>query len=110
MDRYNLFADRPRFILNGLKHANKVLNEPVFDLKEWRVIGEYVFDHEGGRHQAFVSPIRNTVVMGETIKANERIQIERSTKFTKEECESMWGSAGALESSRWMTEDEDYGE
>ncbi|KAI1322000.1 DUF323 domain protein [Xylariaceae sp. FL0255] len=97
------------FVLNGLKNANKILNDQAFKLDDWKVIGEYVYDDNGGYHRAFVSPIRNTVVMGETIRAHERIQIEQSLKFSKQERELLWGSASALEASRWMTDDEDYG-
>jgi len=102
-------ANRFRFILNGLKHANEVLGEPVFDLADWKVIGEYVYDIQGGRHQAFYSPVRDTVVMGETIRAHERIQVEQSFKYSKEGCDRLWRSAGLLEADRWMTDDEDYG-
>ncbi|KAI1196192.1 DUF323 domain protein [Nemania serpens] len=97
------------FILNGLRHANDILGEPVFRLEDWKVIGEYVYDHEGGRHRAFYSPVRDTVVMGEVIKAHERIQVEQSFKYSKGACDRLWKSAGVLEKGRWMTDDGDYG-
>ncbi|KAI0971375.1 DUF323 domain protein [Xylaria arbuscula] len=97
------------FILNGLKHANEVLGEPIFQLDDWKVIGEYVYDGEGGRHQAFYSPVRDTIVMGETIKADERIEVEQSFKYSKEAFDSLWKSAGVLETDKWMTEDANYG-
>ncbi|KAI0445910.1 DUF323 domain protein [Xylaria telfairii] len=97
------------FILNGLQHANEILEETVFRLEDWRVIGEYVYDGEGGRHRAFYSPVRDIVVMGEAIKAHERIQVEQSFKYSKEACDSLWKSAGVLETGRWMADDEDYG-
>ncbi|KAI0150441.1 C-type lectin protein [Xylariaceae sp. FL1272] len=97
------------FILNGLQHANRVLRETVFKAGDWKVIGEYVYDDDGGRHRAFVSPLRDAVVLGETIRAHERIQIEESVKFSEEECDRLWGAAGASEASKWMTDDEDYG-
>ncbi|KAJ2972294.1 hypothetical protein NUW58_g9215 [Xylaria curta] len=109
---YNLIDEEGithEFILNGLQHANEILGEPVFRLEDWRVIGEYVYDNEGGRHRAFYSPVRDTVVMGETIKAHERIQVEQSFKYSKEACDSLWKSAGVLETGRWMTDDQDYG-
>jgi uncharacterized SAM-dependent methyltransferase len=98
-----------RFILNGLQHVNKILKGPVFKLEDWEVIGEYVYDSEGGRHQALYSPMRDTVVMGEAITMHERIQIEQSLKYSKEGCDRLWRSAGVLEADRWMTDDEDYG-
>ncbi|KAI1265542.1 C-type lectin protein [Xylariaceae sp. FL1019] len=97
------------FILNGLQNANRVLRETVFKAGDWKVIGEYVYDGEGGRHRAFVSPLRDVVVLGETIRAHERVQIEESVKFSQEECDSLWGAAGASEACKWMTDDEDYG-
>lgn len=99
-----------RFILNGLTHANEILGRKEFDLDEWQVIGEYVYDNEGGRHQAFYSPIRDVVVLGETIKAHERVQVEQSLKYSKEGCRNLWRSAGMIEADRWMTTDEIYGE
>ncbi|KAI2473086.1 C-type lectin protein [Annulohypoxylon bovei var. microspora] len=98
-----------RFILNGLFHANEILGREAFDLNEWQVIGEYVYDNEGGRHQAFYSPLRDTVVLGETIKAQERVQVEQSLKYSKAGCSNLWRSAGMIETDRWMTDDEDYG-
>ncbi|KAI2621365.1 DUF323 domain protein [Xylaria nigripes] len=97
------------FILNGLEHANQILEEPVFKLKDWKVVGEYLYDNEGGRHQAFYAPVHDTLVMGETIKAGERIQVEQSFKYSNEACDRLWNSAGLLETSRWMTDDQDYG-
>lgn len=46
----------PRFVLNGLINANQILGEEVFKLEDWRVIGEYVYDEEGGRHQGKIWP------------------------------------------------------
>ncbi|KAI0548789.1 DUF323 domain protein [Xylaria curta] len=97
------------FLLNGLQHANEILDETVFRSEDWRVIGEYVYDGEGGRHRAFYSPVRDIVVMGEAIKANERIQVEQSFKYSKDACDDLWKSAGVLEMGRWMADDEDYG-
>ncbi|KAI1205698.1 C-type lectin protein [Annulohypoxylon truncatum] len=103
------FGVTHRFILNGLVHANEILGHEAFDLNDWQVIGEYVYDNEGGRHQAFYSPLRDTVVLGETIKAHERVQVEQSLKYSKAGCSNLWRSAGMIEADRWMTNDEDYG-
>src|SRR5688572_32569077 len=62
----------PSFILNGLVHANILYDEEIFHIPDWRVIGEYVYDEDGGRHQAFVSPTRDVEVLGHLIRANER--------------------------------------
>ncbi|GKT85540.1 hypothetical protein Ct61P_03390 [Colletotrichum tofieldiae] len=71
------------FILNGLANANEILGEEAFKLSDWEVIGEYVYDEEGGRHQAFYSPVRDTYVMGTLVKQHERIQVEQSLKYSQ---------------------------
>ncbi|RYP43732.1 hypothetical protein DL768_009739 [Monosporascus sp. mg162] len=110
---YHAYNDRKgithQFILNGLKHANDVLGEQAFNLDDWKVIGEYVYDEEGGRHQAFCAPKRDIVVMGEIVKAHERIQIEQSLKYSAEDRENLWNAACLTEIERWTTEDGDYG-
>ncbi|KAK0641576.1 C-type lectin protein [Cercophora newfieldiana] len=96
------------FVLNGLRHANRVLGEAVFIERDWRVIGEYVFDGEGGRHQAFYAPLRDTVVMGELIQPHDRIQIEQSLKYSPSEAQKLWKLAGMTETGQWRHVDE-YG-
>ncbi|KAK4174027.1 C-type lectin protein [Triangularia setosa] len=103
---YHAYNDKEgithEFILNGLRHANRVLGEAAFDERDWRVIGEYVYDAEGGRHQAFYSPVRNTTVFGEVIRPHERIQVEESLKWSPEETRKMWDLAGMTEMGQWM--------
>lgn len=90
-------------------HANRVLGEEAFKLQDWRVIGEYVKDDEGGRHQAFYSPVRDVVVLGEMIKANERIQVEQSLKYSQEAATKLWDMAHVTEVDQWA-QDQEYGE
>jgi len=99
----------PRFVLNGLRHANRVLGETVFVERDWRVIGEYVFDGEGGRHQAFYAPLCDTVVMGDLIRPHDRIQVEQSLKYSRTEADKLWKLAGMTETSLWSHHG-DYGE
>ncbi|KAK3899457.1 hypothetical protein C8A05DRAFT_36918 [Staphylotrichum tortipilum] len=89
------------FILNGLRHANRVLGETAFIEKDWKVIGEYVHDAEGGRHQAFYAPKRDTVVRGELIRPHERIRVEQSLKYSAAEAEELWKRAGMTEIGQW---------
>lgn len=98
-----------RFILNGLVHANTLLGEEVFRIQDWRVIGEYIYDAEGGRHQAFYSPVRDTFVMGELIRPHERVQVEQSLKYSQAEAEDLWHKAGVTEVDQWKYGNE-YGE
>jgi uncharacterized SAM-dependent methyltransferase len=95
--------------LNGLRHANRVLGETAFIENDWRVIGEYVYDSQGGRHQAFYAPIRETTVQGELIRPHERIQVEQSLKYSPAEAQVLWQRAGVAEIRQWRHREE-YGE
>ncbi|KAF5672202.1 tRNA-specific adenosine deaminase [Fusarium heterosporum] len=99
---------RVQFILNGLVNANEILGEQIFDESDWRVIGEYVYDDQGGRHQAFLAPIRPMDVLGSRVMPHERIQIEQSLKYDEEEKAKLWKLAGLTEMGRWTRGDE-YG-
>ncbi|KAK4466152.1 hypothetical protein QBC42DRAFT_89948 [Cladorrhinum samala] len=109
---YHAYNDKEgithEFILNGLRNANKVLGETVFEEGDWRVIGEYVYDAEGGRHQAFYAPYRDTTVLGELVRPHERIQVEESLKWSPEETQKLWKAAGLAEIGKWMRGNE-YG-
>ncbi|KID75611.1 Ergothioneine biosynthesis protein 1 [Metarhizium brunneum] len=96
------------FILNGLINANRIYGQEIFHLPDWKVIGEYVYDDEGGRHQAFLSPLQEVNVLGSIIKPNERIQIEQSLKYSKIGAENLWKHAGLREIGIWTRGDE-YG-
>lgn len=98
-----------KFILNGLKHANQILGKGnSFNIEDWQVIGEY--DIQAGRHHAFVSPLKDVVVDGVEISKGERIRIEESYKYSREEIEKLWGDSEFAESSVWSNEKGDYGE
>ncbi|KAF2838838.1 hypothetical protein M501DRAFT_934878 [Patellaria atrata CBS 101060] len=103
-DKINLTHE---FILNGLRHANRLLGDDAFVLKEWSVIGEY--DSQAGRHQAFVSPIKDVTVCGILIKQGERVRIEESYKYSPHEIEELWRSAGLVEGASWYNRIGDYG-
>ncbi|GAB1318688.1 Ergothioneine biosynthesis protein 1 [Madurella fahalii] len=109
---YHAYNDKEglthEFILNGLRNANKVLEETAFIESEWRVIGEYVYDDEGGRHQAFYSPLRDTTVLGELIRPHDRIQVEQSLKYSPDEARELWDGAAMAELDQWRHRDE-YG-
>jgi uncharacterized SAM-dependent methyltransferase len=98
-----------RFILNGLVHANEILGEQVFNLDDWKVIGEYVYDDQGGRHQAFYSPMRDVHVYDVHIKAGERVQIEQSLKYSLKQAQNLWQNSGLSEVRQWSALSEAYG-
>lgn len=106
---HNALTQSHRFILNGLANANSILGKEVFKLDEWRAIGEYVYDEEGGRHQAFYSPVKDVVIFGETIQAYSRIQVEQSLKYSQAEAKRLWNTANLREVDQWMLGQE-YGE
>ena len=101
---------RRRFILNGLDNANSILGEPVFDTADWRVIGEYVHDEDGGRHQAFYAPKRDLNVRGVFIEEGERVQVEQSLKYSQAESQVLWKAAGLKEVAKWGATGEPYSE
>jgi hypothetical protein len=72
------------------------------------VIGEYAYDDEGGRHQAFYSPIRDIRFKDIHFKAGERIQVERSLKYSAVETAQLWKMSGLNEAGRWSASSEAY--
>lgn len=78
-------------------------------MDDWTVIGEYVYDVQGGHHQAFYAPVRDVTVLGEQIPAGERIKVEQSLKFSPENRKELLQAAGLVEKANWTTDDGDYG-
>jgi uncharacterized SAM-dependent methyltransferase len=72
------------------------------------VIGEYVYDHDGGRHQVFLAPVRDVTVLGHEIKAFERVKIEESYKYSVPGTERLWQNSGLKQVNSWRLDD--YGE
>jgi hypothetical protein len=72
------------------------------------VIGEYVYDGEGGRHQAFYSPTRDVQFKDVHFKAGERIQVEQSLKYSAEEANLLWKASELNEVGRWSASSESY--
>jgi EasF-like predicted methyltransferase len=108
---YHAYNDRKgithRFILNGLKHANRLLGVNSFDVDHWQVIGEY--DRTAGRHHAFVSPDCDVIIDGVLIRKDELVRIEESYKWSSEETARLWDAAGLAEGAKWANSIGDYG-
>jgi EasF-like predicted methyltransferase len=108
---YHAYNDRNgvthAFIANGLKHANRVLGSEVFKQEEWKVIGE--FNEKEGRHQAFVSPVKDVQIEGVTVQKGEKIRIEHSYKYSEEETAQLWKDAGLAQGVRWTNKQGNYG-
>lgn len=96
------------FVLNGLTNANNILGEKVFNIDDWRVVGEYVYDVEGGRHQAFYSPKKDVKCLGVCIKEGDRVQVEQSLKYSEKESQVLWRLAGLKEIGKWSASTEAY--
>ncbi|KAF1993588.1 hypothetical protein P154DRAFT_449788 [Amniculicola lignicola CBS 123094] len=96
-----------QFVMNGLKHANEIMGKEVFHIEDWEVIGEY--DEVAGRHHAFVSPLKDTVIDNVTIRRGERIRIEESYKYSRDEIIHLWENAGLMENTVWHNAKGDYG-
>ncbi|KAF1955820.1 hypothetical protein CC80DRAFT_492772 [Byssothecium circinans] len=107
---FHAYNDREKvtreFTLNGLKHANRLLGETVFNLDDWDTIGEY--DVENGCHRAFVSPLKDVEIDGVRIAKGERLRIEESYKYSRKETERLWDEAGLVENSVWCNKTADY--
>ncbi len=80
----------------------------MFDLDDWKVIGEYVYDCEGGRHQAFYSPLRDIRYQDIHFKAGERVQVEQSLKFSAEDAAQLWKDSDLSEVGRWSASSDAY--
>lgn len=94
---YHAYNDRDgvthRFTMNGLHHANRLLGREVFCMDDWEAVGEY--DSEGGRHRAFVVPTRDLQIEGVSLKRGERVRIEESYKYSREQvCGACNGAEG----------------
>lgn len=49
------------------------------------------------------------MVLGEKVRAGERIQVEQSLKFSAENQELLLKTAGLVAKTHWQTDDGDYG-
>jgi hypothetical protein len=109
---YHAYNDRDgvthAFTLNGLKHANALMGENTFNMEDWEAIGEY--DSKEGRHHAFVVPRKDVVIDGVPITKGERVRIEESYKYSREEAKELWESAKLAENVIWATSKGDYGQ
>lgn len=82
------------FIVNGLTHANKLFGGEVFNLSDWKVIGQY--NESEARHEAFYSPTKDVSVDGVNIKAGELVRVEESYKYSPDQARQLWKAAGLV--------------
>lgn len=96
------------FIRNGLKHANRLFGHEEFDMKKWKIIGEY--DETARRHHAFVSPTQDVKIDGVVVHKDERVRIEESYKFSELDVSRLWKAASLVQGAKWANRTGDYGE
>ena len=111
-----------KFILNGLLHANHIMRTDIFDIDQWKVIGEYN-EIEGrtscnlrrrslnnllGRHQAFVVPTTEVCIGNVIIQKGERVRIEESYKYASTESTQLWKDSGTVLVAQWCNQTGDY--
>lgn len=94
------------FILNGLIHANKLSGKEIFRKDDWEVIGEY--DEKAGRHQAFISPVRDVMVERVPVEAREKIRIEESYKYSLIQSTDLWQKAQLVPRARFGNRNNQY--
>jgi uncharacterized SAM-dependent methyltransferase len=64
---------------------------------------------QAGRHHAFVSPLKDVVVDGVSISRGERIRIEESYKYSRDEILRLWHEAGLVENTIFGNSMGNYG-
>ncbi|KAL8677528.1 MAG: hypothetical protein Q9186_006040 [Xanthomendoza sp. 1 TL-2023] len=94
------------FVLNGLLHASRLLSKDAFELQDWTVIGE--FDEAAGRHQAFYSPNKSSVIDGVYLEAGEKIRVEESYKYTTVQRNELWHKVGLVQQVCFGNKTDDY--
>ncbi|CAG8949217.1 hypothetical protein HYFRA_00004841 [Hymenoscyphus fraxineus] len=94
--------------MNGLVHANHLLGEQAFDPNDWEVIGEYVYDSTGSRHQASYAPKHDIMYKDILIKAEERVKVEESLKYSAKDAVELWEAAGLQETNHWTATSDNY--
>ena len=97
-----------RFNINGLLRLNEILGEHAFNPGDWKIIGEFVYDGEGCRHQVSYSPLRDFSLKDIHFRAGERVLFEQSFKYSAAEAAQMWEAAGLNEAQRWSASSDSY--
>jgi len=93
------------FELNGLAHANRIMDCTIFQSGVWEYVGKY--DEVRGCHEAFFQPKRDVSLPNGfgVIRKGEKIHIESSYKYSLEEADQLFDNAGLVPRALW-TENE----
>lgn len=83
-----------RFYRNGLEHANKLLGGKVFSQEDWKVNGRY--NEVLGRHEASYESIHDIPIGKFTFRKGEKLYLESAHKYSPEQSEALWRSAGLI--------------
>lgn len=102
-DAYNDAKGTNRgFVLNALRHANRVLGYEAFRDEDWEVKGEW--DENEASHNQYVVPRVNVSFWGGEVKVKkgEKVLVVQSRKYGEEERkEVLWIRAGVREVWSW---------
>lgn len=112
------------FVLNGLVHANKILEDDVFKPEDWQYGEDFFFqtwtmmysrahlvfsvseyDHEQCCRRAFYVPNKDVICGSTQIRSAEKIRIAQSYKFSSQQTSLWWARAGLVECGKWGTRD-----
>jgi EasF-like predicted methyltransferase len=95
-----------RFIRNILTHANRLLEQNVFQQEEWERRG--CWNDRLGRHEQYLVPRKDIYVGDHCLKAGQKMFVVASHKYDDQEVEELWRSAGLYQLKGWQTA-EHYG-
>ena len=83
-----------RFYRNGLEHANQLIGNEVFAQGDWEI--DTTYSEDAGRHEASYLARRNVSVEGCNFKEGEKLHLEYAYKYSDEQSDRMWHSAGLV--------------
>lgn len=95
-DSQNVTAE---FIMNGLVHANRILENCIFNVDDWEYVNRYM--PATGYHEAFVRNKKQVLLDDVVLQPNTLFKIEQSLKYNEEQISSVLKDAGLCLSSRF---------
>ena len=99
------------FLLNGLSHANEILNVPCFSDNGWTCSGSYDPTEKSWK-QYYVAKTRTELGLGSScicVDAGEQVLAIRSAKWSESDVCRISKAAGLKVGAIWRTDNHDYG-
>lgn len=82
------------FYRNALEHANRLLGELIFNQEDWKIEGRY--DKDSDRHEASFVSLTDISIGGFTFRKGEKLFLENAYKYSAEQSQFLWRSAGLI--------------